>query len=150
MHTFCYILIVFTSFFKIYAEVNDRYYPRYHLAPPRGWMNDPNGFCKFKNEYHLFYQHNPDSSLAPGDISWGHAKSKDLFHWEHLPIAMRPDQDYDRSGVFSGSAIVENDTMYLFYTGHVNHPGQSPDHEEHQALAGAQMESLLLNIKTIL
>ncbi|XP_045459426.1 sucrose-6-phosphate hydrolase-like [Melitaea cinxia] len=98
-------------------------------------MNDPNGFCKFENEYHLFYQHNPDSSTAPGDISWGHAKSNDLFHWEHLPIAMHPDQDYDRSGVFSGSALVENNTMYLFYTGHVNHPGESPDHIERQALA---------------
>ncbi|XP_050342027.1 sucrose-6-phosphate hydrolase-like [Nymphalis io] len=135
MRVFYAALTVFLFFSRFRAEVNDRYYPRYHLAPPRGWMNDPNGFCQFKNEYHLFYQHNPDSSLAPGSIHWGHAKSNDLFHWEHLPIAMDPDQDYDRSGVFSGSAIVENETMYLFYTGHVNHPGQSPDHEEHQCLA---------------
>lgn len=135
MYTSCYILILFSLLFKIYAKVNDRYYPRYHLAPPRGWMNDPNGFCKFKNEYHLFYQHNPDNSTGPDEISWGHAKSKDLFHWKHLPIAMHPDQDYDRSGVFSGSALVENNKMYLFYTGHVNQPGESPDHIERQALA---------------
>jgi beta-fructofuranosidase len=98
-------------------------------------MNDPNGFSVFNNEYHLFYQFNPNSSFEPGIAHWGHAKSSDLFHWEHLPIAMYPDEAYDSSGVFSGSALIENDTMYLFYTGNVNHPGKSPDHEQHQALA---------------
>lgn len=121
--------------YNINAEVKDRYYPRYHLAPPSGWMNDPNGFSVFQNEYHLFYQFNPNSSLEPGIAHWGHAKSKDLFHWEHLPIAMYPDEDYDKSGVFSGSAIVEDGKMYLFYTGNVNHPGETPDHEQHQILA---------------
>ncbi|CAG9791762.1 unnamed protein product [Diatraea saccharalis] len=101
----------------IEATVNPRFYPRYHLAPPYGWMNDPNGFCVYKNEYHLFYQFNPNSSLEPGIANWGHAKSKDLFHWEHLPIALFPDQSYDDVGAFSGSAIVEDGNMYLFYTG---------------------------------
>ncbi|KAG7305168.1 hypothetical protein JYU34_009194 [Plutella xylostella] len=116
-------------------EVKDEYYPRYHLAPPYGWMNDPNGFSKFRNEYHLFYQHNPYSSQQPGNVHWGHAKSKDLVHWEHLPIALFPDQWYDKNGVFSGSALVDNDTMYLYYTSNLDHPGQTPDHEQHQALA---------------
>ncbi|XP_013200229.2 sucrose-6-phosphate hydrolase-like [Amyelois transitella] len=98
-------------------------------------MNDPNGFCFFQGEYHLFYQYNPISSLEPGIAHWGHAKSKDLFRWEHLPIALYPDEWYDKSGVFSGSAIVENDTMYLLYTGNLNHPNEDPDHEQHQALA---------------
>ncbi|XP_049865309.1 sucrose-6-phosphate hydrolase-like [Pectinophora gossypiella] len=119
------------------AEVNERYYPRYHLAPPHGWMNDPNGFSIYKNDYHLFYQYNPNSSLEPGIAHWGHAKSKDLFHWEHLPIAMYPDQDYDKSGVFSGSAVVDADNLILLYTGNVNHPGEDPDHEQHQALASS-------------
>ncbi|XP_014370273.2 sucrose-6-phosphate hydrolase isoform X2 [Papilio machaon] len=117
------------------ADVNDRYYPRYHLAPPYGWMNDPNGFSEYRNEYHLFYQFNPNSSLVPGIAHWGHAKSKDLFRWEHLPIAMYPDQWYDKGGVFSGSAIVENDKLYLYYTGNVNNPDQYPDHQQHQVLA---------------
>lgn len=128
-------LIIFLSFYRCNAQVNQRYYPRYHLAPPYGWMNDPNGFCYFKNEYHLFYQYNPNSSLVPGIAHWGHAKSSDLVHWKHLPIAMYPDQSFDKTGVFSGSAIVENDTMYLYYTGNVNHPGKTPDHIQRQALA---------------
>lgn len=98
-------------------------------------MNDPNGFSYFNGYYHLFYQYNPNSSQSPGTAHWGHAKSKDLFHWIHLPIAMAPDKSYDRNGVFSGSALVENNTMYLFYTGNVNFEGQTPDHEQKQALA---------------
>ncbi|CAH2063789.1 unnamed protein product, partial [Iphiclides podalirius] len=125
---------------SVTASVNDRYYPRYHLAPTHGWMNDPNGFSVFNGEYHLYYQYNPNSSLEPGIAHWGHAKSKDMFHWEHLPIAMYPDEWYDKTGVFSGSAIVEDDKIYLFYTGNVNFPGQTPDHMQHQVLA----KSLLL------
>ncbi|CAK1578020.1 unnamed protein product [Parnassius mnemosyne] len=119
--------------YRVRGCSNDRFYPRYHLAPPFGWMNDPNGFSEYKNEFHLFYQFNPNSSHEPGIAHWGHAKSRDLFHWEHLPIAMYPDKWYDKSGVFSGSAIVENDKMFLFYTGNVNFPGQIPDHEQIQA-----------------
>ncbi|CAG4987888.1 unnamed protein product [Parnassius apollo] len=100
-------------------------------------MNDPNGFSEYKNEFHLFYQFNPNSSLEPGIAHWAHAKSKDLFHWEHLPIAMYPDKWYDKSGVFSGSAIVENDKMFIFYTGNVNFPGQDPDHKQIQAGAAS-------------
>lgn len=111
--------------------VDCKYYPRYHLAPPQGWMNDPNGFCYYRGEYHMFYQHNPESSLEPGIAHWGHAVSKDLFHWRHLPIAMYPDKNYDITGVFSGSALIENDTMYLYYTGNVNKP---PNHNQYQAL----------------
>lgn len=117
------------------ADVKSRYYPRYHLAPPHGWMNDPNGFSFFRGEYHLFYQYNPESSQEPGIAHWGHAKSQDMVFWEHLPIAMYPNEWYDKTGVFSGSAIVENDTMYIYYTGNLNHPGETPDHEQHQALA---------------
>ncbi|KAF2899194.1 hypothetical protein ILUMI_06981 [Ignelater luminosus] len=50
-------------------------------------------------------------------MHWGHAKSKDLIHWEHLPVALAPDKYYDRNGVFSGSAIVKDDKLYLVYTG---------------------------------
>ncbi|KAI5643624.1 sucrose-6-phosphate hydrolase [Phthorimaea operculella] len=117
------------------AEVNNRYYPRYHLAPPKGWMNDPNGFCVYQDEYHLFYQHNPDSSTNSTIVHWGHAKSSDLFNWEHLPIAMYPDEDYDQSGVFSGSALVENEKMYIMYTGHRLDPGSTTSYTERQALA---------------
>lgn len=90
----------------------------YHIAAPANWINDPNGMVYFNGEYHVFYQHYPHG-VDWGPMHWGHVKSKDLVHWEHLPVALAPDQEYDKDGCFSGSAIVVGDTLYLLYTGHV-------------------------------
>ncbi|WP_019243322.1 MULTISPECIES: glycoside hydrolase family 32 protein [Bacillus] len=99
-------------------KVNHDHRLGFHIAAPANWINDPNGLVYFNGEYHAFYQHHPyDEHWGP--MHWGHVKSKDLVHWEHLPIALAPDHDYDRDGCFSGSAIVEGDTLYLIYTGHV-------------------------------
>ncbi|HHT7812758.1 TPA: glycoside hydrolase family 32 protein [Streptococcus suis] len=92
--------------------------PERHFVPEIGWINDPNGFVYFKEEYHLFYQFNPYESVW-GPMHWGHAKSKDLVNWEHLPVALAPDKDYDKDGCFSGSAIVKEDTLWLMYTGNI-------------------------------
>ena len=98
-------------------ERGDDYRLGYHLSPPAGWMNDPNGLVHFRGEYHVFYQHHPYSAHW-GPMYWGHAKSRDLVHWEHLPIALAPSDSYDRDGCFSGSAVVMDDRLYLIYTGH--------------------------------
>lgn len=92
------------------------YRPIYHFAPPFGWMNDPNGLCQFNGVYHLFYQYHP-FGIDWDDMHWGHATSTDLIHWEHKPIALRPGEHYDRDGIFSGSALIKDDMLHLYYTG---------------------------------
>lgn len=81
----------------------------YHFRPPFGWMNDPNGFGRFGDHVHLFYQHYPHS-LRWNTMHWGHAVSDDYVHWRHLPIFLFPSADLSvradgRGGAFSGSAI---------------------------------------------
>lgn len=67
--------------------------------------------------YHLFYQYNANSAVW-GNITWGHAVSRDLIHWLHLPIAMVCDKWYDENGVWSGSATVLPDgQVIMLYTG---------------------------------
>lgn len=89
---------------------------RYHFANKKGWMNDPNGLTHFNGKYHAFFQHYP---YAPrwGQMHWGHAISDDMINWEEQEIALLPDQEYeDEGGCFSGSSIVKDGRLYLFYT----------------------------------
>ena len=88
----------------------------FHITPYVGWMNDPNGFSYYKGEYHLFYQYNPYSTHWDS-MHWGHVVSKDLLHWNYVPTALAPDEDYDKFGCFSGSAIeLEDGRQLLMYT----------------------------------
>ncbi len=111
--------------------------PEIHFTPPKGWMNDPNGLVYYKEKYHLFYQHNP-YDCKWDSMHWGHAVSDDLIKWEHLPIALKPDEEGD---IFSGSCMVdkenvsgygskESPALLAFYTSH--HPGTQ---REEQCLA---------------
>ncbi len=98
-------------------EISGEERPAFHLTPPVGWMNDPNGFSLYGGEYHLFYQYHPYSTNW-GPMHWGHAVSRDLLHWDMRPAALAPDEWYDHAGCFSGSAIdLPDGRMLLIYTG---------------------------------
>lgn len=98
---------------------------RYHVTPPTGLLNDPNGLCFYNGEYHLFYQWNP-FELNHTQKMWGHAISKDLVHWEDKPAALLPTDKYDKDGCYSGSAIVHDDKLHILYTGNVGHGETGP------------------------
>lgn len=101
---------------------DDNYRQKYHLMPPSGWMNDPNGLCWYKGNYHVFYQYSPLDANR-GTIFWGHFTSPDMLHWTKQPTFLYPVDPWDINGVYSGSALVEDDAMYLYYTGNVKYPG---------------------------
>ena len=93
-----------------------------HFSPPVGWMNDPNGLCVYNGYIHLFYQFNPFAQVW-GNMHWGHAVSTDLMHWKHMPVVFFPQRELQdrrdlRGGAFSGSALVKDDTMHVFFTRH--------------------------------
>ncbi|XP_072956763.1 beta-fructofuranosidase 1-like isoform X2 [Typha angustifolia] len=92
----------------------------FHFQPQKNWMNDPDGPMYYKGWYHLFYQYNPDSAIW-GNITWGHAVSRDLIHWLYLPLAMVPDRWYDLNGVWTGSAtLLPTGGVVMLYTGSTN------------------------------
>ena len=104
---------------------HDHHYPLYHFAPIESWINDPNGPIWYHDRYHLFYQFDP--MIDDNQAGWvrsqrcmGHAVSSDLVHWEDWPVAIWPDSQYDRKGVYSGNTFVDqNDRLCMLYTGNV-------------------------------
>lgn len=103
----------------------------FHLDAPSGLINDPNGLVFFKGNYHLFFQWNPFET-SHGAKFWGHATSTNLLTWKLQSPALAPIEWYEKNGCYSGSAVVWNERLYLFYTGNVK---SSEGRETYQCLA---------------
>lgn len=97
------------------------YRPNYHLSPPQGRLNDPNGLFIDGETLHVFYQHDPCFPHAPKRTGWGHASVslRTTEAWCHHPDALYPDMPYDRNGCYSGGAVADGDDVWLFYTGNL-------------------------------
>jgi len=119
------IVLLIACAAALFGQSRELYRPRFHYSPQRNWTNDPNGLVWFDGEYHLFYQYNPFASIW-GHMSWGHAVSRDLVHWQELPVALA-----EENGVmiFTGSTVVDEQNSSGFclagrpclvavYTGH--------------------------------
>ena len=140
-------IIILTTAFSITAQVladdptfNEKYRPQIHFSPAKNWINDPNGlFQDVDDRFHMFYQYNPFDKVW-GHMSWGHAISDDLVHWEEQDVAL---PEADGVAIFSGSGVVDynntsgfqNSLLYptqpayvLIYTG-------NSDTEQNQNLA---------------
>lgn len=95
---------------------------KFHLMPPVGWLNDPNGLCCCNGMYHIYFQYTPFD--ANGGLKlWGHYQSRDLIHFEYTGVPILPDTHLDCDGAYSGSALVEGDAINIFYTGNVKLEG---------------------------
>ncbi|MBN8672923.1 MAG: glycoside hydrolase family 32 protein [Chitinophagales bacterium] len=113
-----FLLFQLLAIGQVNTFYKEKYRPAFHFTPPIHWMNDPNGLVYHKGEYHLFYQFNPFGNRW-GHMSWGHAVSKDLTRWQHLPVAIPEEKD---TMIFSGSCVVDEYNT----SGFAQKPGQIP------------------------
>lgn len=104
------------------AAAADPWRLSYHLMPPAGWLNDPNGLSQYKGTHHIFYQYDPQDVNGRKGKGWGHYTTKDFVHYKQLPTALYPDSWMDKDGAYSGSALVEPEEIRFYYTGNIKFP----------------------------
>ena len=95
----------------------------YHIVPPTGWMNDPNGLCQINGVNHIYFQYTPYSTDW-GPKIWGHYTTKDWITFQEEEPFLFPDQEEDQHGVYSGSAFIKDGRIHYFYTGNVKLEGK--------------------------
>lgn len=100
------------------AAMEGGFRQKFHLIPPTGWLNDPNGLCQSDGVFHAFFQYSPFDPEGGAKL-WGHYTSRNMIDWEYKGVPLYPDQPFDCSGVYSGCAYLEDGQMYLYYTGNV-------------------------------
>lgn len=119
-----------TAYADSAGDYGQSYRNQLSYSPKKGWNNDPNGLLYVNGVYHMYYQYNWDKSANGGQgatenkwghMSWGHATSRDLVHWEEQPVAIcentAGDDGKNYAMMFSGSAVYDaNNTSGLFDT----------------------------------
>ena len=100
------------------AAMEGGFRQKFHLMPPTGWLNDPNGLCQSDGVFHAFFQYSPFDPEGGAKL-WGHYTSRNMIDWEYKGVPLYPDQPFECSGVYSGCAYLEDGQMYLYYTGNV-------------------------------
>lgn len=109
----------------------------YHFTPWKNWINDPNGLCWFQGYYHMFYQFNPHGQKW-SHMYWGHAASRDLIHWTHLPVVLEPQEEILNDpkglagGAFSGCAVVQGDEAVFYLTRSMGLPSDGEETVQQQ------------------
>ena len=104
---------------------SDPWRPVFHYRPPAQFMNDPNGPIWLKGYYHLFHQQNPFGDRK-GNSHWAHARSRDLVHWEYLPIALAPAGELGEVLCASGTTVIRKDAApMILYSSGGSAPGKS-------------------------
>lgn len=122
---------------------DNNYRTMFHIMPPKGWLNDPNGLCYYKNMYHVFFQYSPDNANG-GDKYWGHYTSDNLVEFKFAGISVSPDTEYDKNGAYSGSAFIKDDELYVYYTGNVKTSGE---HDIDRTYSGRTANTILIKSK---
>lgn len=117
----------------------DKYLLNFHLIPPSGWLNDPNGLCEFKGINHIYYQYTPFSAEW-GMKLWGHYTTEDWITYKEEEPFLFPDIAEDKDGVYSGSAFIKDNNIYFFYTGNVKYLDKDYDYIK----AGREQNTILI------
>lgn len=98
----------------------------FHLMPPVGWLNDPNGLCEADGVNHIFFQYNPVEPAFGRKNHWGHYETEDFVHYTYRLPALSSEEAFESNGVYTGSILPTNEGLKAYYTGNVKEPG---DHD---------------------
>lgn len=136
------------------ADREKQWRPVFHLAPMTGWLNDPNGLCQVGTTHHIFFQYSP-FDVKPGLNYWGHYSTEDFVTYQYHEPGLCSDEKFDCHGVYSGSALEQEEKLYVFYTGNVLQR-DDPDYDyitagrEHNTIRAESTDGIHFEKKTVL
>ena len=129
--------------------MSDACFPRLHVRPAKGWINDPNGVCRVDGRWHVFFQYNPHSPRHHR-VGWGHWSSPDLVAWtEHEPALMPTPNGLDAFGCWSGSFVMDGATPTMIYTAVADHARDAVGLVATGSASGSPSESSASGSRTV-